>query len=68
MSDVKRRLFFYAIQVNLLLWMIAIAVVLNGANAQLTRSVVVAGFVFAALFQHQAYYRLYKLPTPSQPA
>ena len=55
----QRRWLYAAIVVNLLLWM-AVLGSLNGVSVASTRALAVAGFVFAALGQHWAYYALWK--------
>ena len=51
---------FYAIEVNLLLWIAVVVSVWRSSAGPFTRQVATAGFVVSAILQHWAYYRLYK--------
>ena len=60
MNDSKQRGWLYAaIVVNLFLWM-AVFGSMNGVGVRDTKALAIAGFVFAALWQHWAYYALWK--------
>ena len=55
------RVLYGAIVVNLLLWM-AVVADFYGVGTENTKTVAVAGFVFAAVVQHWGYYALWKVP------
>ena len=63
MADIpaKRiRSFFYAIEVNLLIWLAVVILVWRSDAGFLTKQLTTVGFIVAALVQHLAYYGLYK--------
>lgn len=51
---------FWAIEVNLILWVMVVGITFGGQLDEIRKYVVGAGFIFAALFQHWAYYGLYR--------
>ena len=59
-SPKQIRSFFYAIEVNLLLWIAVLILVLRSDASLLTKQVTIFGFIIAAIIQHLAYYNLYK--------
>ena len=61
MNSSKQRGWLYAaIVVNLLLWMAVLGSV-NGVGVEDTKALAIAGFIFAAIGQHWAYYALWKV-------
>jgi len=63
MSDISPkqiRGFFYAIEVNLLLWIAVVILVWRSDAGLLAKQVTTLGFIIAAVIQHLAYYDLYK--------
>ena len=60
-SSRANRVLYGAVVVNLLLWM-AVVADLYGVGGENTKTVAVAGFVFAAAVQHWGYYALWKVP------
>jgi hypothetical protein len=57
----KRRLkaLFLAVEVNLILWLILCGMLVSGSEDD-PRNMAIIGLVFAAVFQHWAYYAVYK--------
>jgi hypothetical protein len=54
------RSFFYAIEVNLIFWIVVLVLVWRSDADLLTKQVTTLGFIIAAILQHVAYYSLYK--------
>jgi hypothetical protein len=59
-SPKQIRSFFYAIEVNLILWIAVLILVWRSDAGLLTKQVTTFGFIIAAVIQHLAYYNLYK--------
>lgn len=59
-SPKQIRSFFYAIEVNLLLWIAVLILVWRSDAGPVTKQVTTLGFIIAAVIQHLAYYNLYK--------
>ncbi len=57
---------FWAIEINLIFWLLTLGSVISDQMNRSTTGVVVVGFLFAAGFQHWAYYNLkQKTPRPA---
>jgi len=48
---------FFLVEINLVLWLVALGTVLTSGVRNDTLWVAIAGFIFAAIWQHQAFYR-----------
>ena len=60
--DMRNKLNFmcWTIEINLILWLVAIGCVLTEQDYNLLRLIAIAGFALTALLQHWAYYYLRK--------
>lgn len=56
---------FWATGINLIFWLATIGSVMTEPTTRSTQGVVVVGFLFAAGFQHWAYYNLKRKTQPS---
>lgn len=55
------KLLFWTIEINLILWVVALGAVFSAdEHGPTAKSVVAVGLVFAMLAQHWAYYAVYK--------
>jgi hypothetical protein len=55
------RYLFFAIEVNLVLWLCALGIVLSGeAEVGLLKTLIIVGAAVSAVVQHWAYYAVYK--------
>lgn len=55
------KLLFWTIEINLILWVVALGAVFStNEHGRAAKSVVAVGVIFAILAQHWAYYAVYK--------
>ena len=60
---------FFTIEINLLLWLAAGGIVLaSDQEIPGLKGTIVLGMIFAAIFQHWAYYAVYKRTTKTETA